>query len=99
MNLKNLLNELKKRNVYRVALTYGITAWLLAEVASLACSTFGAPVWVMKIILVMLIIGFPIALILAWAFELSPKGFIRTTSSEAEENPYSERKRGRPCEA
>jgi len=93
MNLKKLLNELKIRNVYRVALTYGITAWLSAEVASLACSTFGAPDWVMKIILVVLIIGFPIALILAWAFELSPKGFIRTTSSEAEKNPYSERQK------
>jgi len=93
MNLKKLLNELKMRNVYRVALTYGITAWLLAEVTSLACSTFGAPDWVMKIILVVLIIGFPIALILAWAFELSPKGFIRTTSSEAKENPYSERQK------
>lgn len=93
MKFKKLLNELKRRNVYRVALTYCITAWLLAQVASLACATFGAPDWVMKMILVVLIIGFPIALIFAWAFELSPQGFIRTTSLEAEENPYSKRQK------
>ncbi len=93
MNSKKFFKELKRRNVYKVALTYGITAWLLAQVASLACSTFGAPDWVMKMILVLLIIGFPVALIFAWAYEMSPQGLIRTTSSEAENNPYSERQK------
>ena len=95
MDMKKFFSELKRRNVYKVAITYGITVWLLAQLASLAASSFGAPPWVMKMIIVLLFIGFPIALILAWAFEMSPQGMIRTTSVEASENPYSERKKKR----
>ncbi len=93
MNLKKLFQELKRRNVYKVAITYGIVAWLSAQIASVACGAFEAPSWVMKIIIVLLVIGFPIALILAWAFEMSPQGIIRTASLEAEENPYSDNRK------
>ncbi|MDT0553690.1 hypothetical protein [Urechidicola vernalis] len=93
MDLKKFFSELKRRNVYKVAITYAITSWLLAQLASLAASSFGAPDWVIKMIIVLLFIGFPIALILAWAFEMSPQGMIRTASVAAQQNPYSERKK------
>jgi len=66
--------ELKRRNVVRVGVVYLVTAWLLAQVADLMLENFNAPAWVIQSILVVLIIGFPIALIFAWAFELTPEG-------------------------
>ena len=88
MNLKIFFSELKRRNVYKVAITYAIVGWLLAQMAGLAAESFGAPNWVIKMIIVVLLLGFPIALILAWAFEMSPEGMIRTSSVAANENPY-----------
>jgi len=89
MDLKKFFDELKRRNVYKVALTYAITAWLLAQIVALASDAFGAPVWVMRMIIITMVIGFPIALILAWAFEMSPTGMIRTNSTAAKENHSS----------
>jgi len=66
--------ELKRRNVVRVGVVYLIAAWLLAQVADLMLESFHAPDWVIQAILVVLIIGFPLALIFAWAFELTPEG-------------------------
>lgn len=88
MDFNKFFSELKRRNVYKVALTYTITSWLLAQIVALASETFGAPDWVTKIIFVILVIGFPIALILAWAFELSPSGMVRTDSIDSVQNPY-----------
>ena len=93
MNLKKFFSELKRRNVYKVAIAYSITSWLAAQMASLAADSFDAPDWVMKMIIVILVIGFPIALILAWAFEMSPEGIIRTASIESKENPFSDNKK------
>lgn len=93
MNIKKLLNELKRRKVYHVAITYGITAWLLAQILSLVSDTFKAPDWVMQMALVLLIIGFPVAIILAWAYELSPNGIISSTKVNSEENPFPSSKR------
>jgi hypothetical protein len=73
----SLFIELKRRNVIRVALAYGITAWLIAQIAGLAAASFLAPVWVMKMIITMLILGFPVAMLLAWAYELTPEGLRR----------------------
>ncbi len=70
----SFLEELKRRNVVRVGVVYLIAAWLLAQVADLMLENFDAPAWVIQSILVVLIIGFPIALIFAWAFELTPEG-------------------------
>lgn len=75
--MQSLFAELKRRNVIRVGAAYLITAWLLAQVADLALESFGAPDWVMKTILMVLLIGFPLALIFAWAFELTPEGVKR----------------------
>ena len=89
MNLRKFLKELKRRKVYQVALTYGITSWLVAQILDLATDAFNAPDWVMQMAIVVLLIGFPVALILAWAYELSPQGIIRTDSEQAAENPFT----------
>jgi TolB-like protein/Tfp pilus assembly protein PilF len=73
----SFLEELRRRNVVRVGVVYLVTAWLLAQVADLLLENFLAPDWVIQAILVVLIIGFPIALIFAWAFELTPEGLKR----------------------
>ncbi len=96
MNKNNFFQELKRRNVYKVAIAYGIAAWLLAQVASLCAAAFEAPTWVMKMILVCLIIGFPIALILAWAYEMTSQGIVRTDILDSEKVKKEERKTTRP---
>lgn len=70
----SFFEELKRRNVFRVGLAYTVTAWLIAQAADLALDNFGAPDWVMKSLLFILLIGFPLALIFAWAFEKTPEG-------------------------
>jgi len=88
MALKKFFSELKRRNVYKVAITYIIVAWLILQIGSVVFETIKTPDWVMQVLLFFIVIGFPIALILAWAFEMSPKGMIRTNSLESDENPY-----------
>jgi len=73
----SFFNELKRRNVFKVGVAYVIIAWLLAQVADLMLENFGAPDWVIKSFLGFLIIGFPLALFFAWAFELTPEGVKR----------------------
>ncbi len=69
--------ELKRRKVYRAAVAYAIVAWLLIQAASILFPTFEAPTWVMKVFVTAVILGFPVALILAWAFDLTPEGIRR----------------------
>ena len=76
--MNNLFSELKRRNIFRVAGVYAVVGWILAQIAALAANSFGAPDWVMKMIIVVLGIGFPIAVLLAWAFEMTPEGVKRT---------------------
>jgi TolB-like protein/Flp pilus assembly protein TadD len=78
MNLGNFFAELKRRNVYKVAVAYAIVAWLLIQAASILFPTFEAPSWVMKVFVAAVVLGFPIAVILAWAFELTPEGIKHT---------------------
>jgi TolB-like protein len=66
--------ELKRRNVVRVGIAYVIVGWLLAQIAEFAADNFGAPDWVLKIFVVFVILGLPLALFFAWAFELTPEG-------------------------
>ena len=66
--------ELKRRNVVRVGIAYVIVGWILAQIAEFAAANFGAPDWVLKIFVVFLILGLPLALLFAWAFELTPDG-------------------------
>ncbi|MFN2476230.1 MAG: tetratricopeptide repeat protein [Chthoniobacterales bacterium] len=78
MNPRNFFAELKRRNVYKVAVVYAVTAWLLIQAASILLPTFEAPAWVMKVVVMTVVLGFPLAVILAWAFELTPEGIRRT---------------------
>ncbi len=70
----NFLEELKRRNVIRVGIAYVVVAWLVAQVAGFAIETFGAPDWALKIFVVFLMLGFPIVVLFAWAFEMTPEG-------------------------
>jgi adenylate cyclase len=73
---KGFLNELRQRNVLKVALGYLVGAWLAAQVADLVLASFAAPDWTMRALLVTLAIGFPIALVFSWFFEWTPKGVV-----------------------
>jgi TolB-like protein/Tfp pilus assembly protein PilF len=77
MNPKNFFAELKRRHVYKVAIAYAVVAWLLMQVASQIFPFFEIPNWAVRLVVLLLIIGFPVALILAWAFELTPEGIKR----------------------
>ena len=70
--------ELKRRNVYKVAVAYAVVGWLLLQLASILFPAFDAPAWVMKVFIAAVALGFPVALVLAWAFELTPEGLKRT---------------------
>src|SRR5207302_465771 len=78
VNPRKLFGELRRRNVYKVAIAYGAVAWLLMQVASQIFPFFEIPNWAVRLVVLLLIIGFPIALIIAWAFELTPEGIKRT---------------------
>jgi TolB-like protein/Flp pilus assembly protein TadD len=69
---------LKRRNVYKVAVAYAVVGWLVIQVSSTVLPTFHAPEWVVQTLVVLVAIGFPIALVIAWAFELTPQGLKRT---------------------
>jgi TolB-like protein/Tfp pilus assembly protein PilF len=77
VNLRNFVGELKRRNVYKVAIAYGVVAWLLMQVASQIFPFFEIPNWAVRLVVLLLVIGFPVAMILAWAFELTPEGIKR----------------------
>ncbi len=83
MNPKNFFAELKRRNVYKVAIAYGVVAWLLIQVATQVFPFFEIPNRVVRLVVLVIIIGFPIALIVAWAFELTPQGLKRTEVADA----------------
>lgn len=70
----SFLAELKRRNVIRVGAAYVVSSWLVAQVVELGSDAFGAPEWVMQVLLLLLIIGFPVTLIFAWIYELTPEG-------------------------
>ena len=78
MDPKNFFAELKRRNVYKVAIAYAVVAWLLMQIASQIFPFFEIPNWAVRLVVLLLVIGFPVALILAWAFELTPEGLRRT---------------------
>src|SRR5437867_6069270 len=78
MNPKGFFWELKRRNVYKVAITYAVVAWLLIQAASILLPTFEAPTWVMKAFVVLLALGFVMSVMISWAFEATPEGLKRT---------------------
>jgi TolB-like protein len=70
----SFIAELKRRNVFRVGIAYVITAWLILQLADIVLDNTAAPAWVMHVIMLLLAIGFPLAVLFAWAFELTPEG-------------------------
>jgi TolB-like protein/Tfp pilus assembly protein PilF len=77
MNPKNFFGELKRRNVYKVAVAYAVVAWLLIQVATQVFPFFDLPNWSVQMVVLVMVIGFPIALVLSWAFEITPEGIKR----------------------
>ena len=78
MKIDNFFAELKRRNVYKVAVAYAIVGWLLVQVATQVFPFFEIPNWAVRLVVLAIVIGFPIALVIAWAFELTPEGLKRT---------------------
>ncbi len=77
MNSGNFFSELKRRNVYKVAVAYAVVSWLLIQIATQVFPFFEIPNWTVRLVVLVLIVGFPIALFLAWAFEITPEGIKR----------------------
>jgi hypothetical protein len=82
VNLSNLFIELKRRNVYKVAIAYAVVAWLLMQIATQVFPFLEIPNWAIRMVIMLLALGFPIALFLAWAYELTPEGIRRTDQIE-----------------
>ena len=76
--------ELKRRHVFRVAIAYIVVAWLILQVADVVLDKIGVPDWTFKVIMVFLVIGFPIAVLLAWAYDLTPQGLQRTVELDTD---------------
>ncbi|MEY2563278.1 MAG: hypothetical protein QOH88_1471 [Verrucomicrobiota bacterium] len=85
MSERNFFAELKRRNVYKVAVAYAVVAWLLIQAASILFPTFDMPALAMKLLVVLLAAGFIVALVVAWAFEMTPQGMKRTSEVSPEE--------------
>jgi TolB-like protein/Tfp pilus assembly protein PilF len=93
MNVRAFFTELKRRNVYRAAVAYAVVSWLLIQVATQVFPFFNIPNWTVRLVVLLLIIGFPAALIFSWAFEITPEGIKR--ESEVESGKSISRRAGR----
>src|SRR5947209_8758306 len=83
MNPNPFFGELRRRNVYKVAVAYAVVGWLLIQVATQVFPFLEIPNWAIRLIILAIAIGFPVALIIAWAFELTPEGIRRTEDADA----------------
>lgn len=92
--MDNLFSELKRRNIFRVAGVYAVIGWLLAQMASVLENAMNMPAWFDTMVVSCLLLGFPIAMILAWAFEMRPEGVKRTESANADGETSSKTGRG-----
>src|SRR3954454_19621308 len=82
MNPGNFFAELKRRNVYKVAVAYAVVGWVIAQVATQIFPFLEIPNWIVRLVIMLIAIGFPIALVIAWAFELTPAGIQRTETAD-----------------
>src|SRR5215470_9420587 len=89
MNPHSLFAELKRRHVYRVAIAYCVVAWLLVQIATQVFPFFEIPTWIVRLVVLITVLGFPAALIIAWAFEMTPEGLKR--DNEIRPNEYTPR--------
>jgi TolB-like protein/tetratricopeptide (TPR) repeat protein len=83
MNPGSFFSELRRRNVYKVAVAYAVIGWLLIQIATQTFPFLEIPNWAIRLVIMLVVIGFPISLLLAWAFELTPQGIKRTESADA----------------
>ena len=83
MKTGNFFTELKRRNVYKVAVAYAVASWLLIQIATQVFPFFEIPNWAVRLVVLILIAGFPVALVFSWAFEITPEGIKRETEIEA----------------
>src|SRR6202171_5419926 len=86
VKIDNFFAELKRRNVYKLAVAYAVVAWLTIQAASIFLPAFNAPQWAMQILILVLVVGFPIALAFSWAFEITPEGIVRESEVTADES-------------
>src|SRR6184192_2917470 len=86
MKINNFFAELKRRNVYKVAVAYAVISWLTIQAASIFLPAFNAPQWAMPIVILIVVVGFPIALAFSWAFEITPEGIVRESEVQANES-------------
>jgi TolB-like protein/Flp pilus assembly protein TadD len=93
VKLHGFFAELRRRNVYKVAVAYAVVAWLVIQAASIFLPAFNAPQWAMQVVILILVIGFPIALVFSWAFEITSEGI--KLESEIEADQSITRKTGR----
>ncbi len=85
--MRNFFSEMKRRNVYKVAVAYAVVGWLLVQVTTQVFPIFAIPNWALRLIVLTIIIGFPIVLVIAWAFELTPEGLKRTEEADLAARP------------
>jgi TolB-like protein len=76
--MRPFLAELRRRNVYKVGVAYAVVAWIALQAASFLLPSFGAPAWVFRVLVLLVLVGFVLALAFSWAFELTPEGLKRT---------------------
>jgi len=96
MKLKNFFAELKRRKVYKVAIAYAVVAWLLVQIATQVFPFFEIPSWAVRLVILLLIIGLPVALVLAWAFDLTPEGIKRTEDVSSQSSGETKTRQSEP---
>ena len=95
MNAKNIFTELKRRNVYRAAVAYGVVAWFLTQLTTQVFPFFEIPNSAVRFVVIALAIGFPIAMLLAWVYEFTPEGVVRTEDLHPAQARSAQRVTGR----
>jgi TolB-like protein len=95
VNPTNFLTELKRRNVYRAAVAYGVVAWFLTQLTTQVLPLFEIPNSAMRFVVIALAVGFPIAMLLAWVYEFTPEGIVRTEDLDPAQARSSQRATGR----
>jgi adenylate cyclase len=83
---RNFFAELKRRNVYKVAVAYAVASWLLIQIATQVFPFFEVPNWAVRLVVLILIAGFPVALVFSWAFEITPEGIVRESEIDADKS-------------
>lgn len=92
MNSRKFFADLKRRNIYKIAVAYAFVGWLLIQIATQISPFFDIPNWVVRLVVILVVVGFPFALVIAWAFEITPQGIKRTEVVDPGAPPVSKRR-------